>query len=137
MQETINPLSWEELSTFVINEPDIVNGPNNPYSLIRLFGKGEEQLRVTFFRDNHAWCPYCQKIWLWLESKEIPYKVRKVTMHCYGDKEDWYVKQVPSGMLPAIELDNEVITESDKILLVLESKFGYLGLPLEDPQTIY
>ena len=136
MQETIKALSWEELSTFVCEEPDIVNGANNPYSLIRLFGKKPEELRITLFRDNHAWCPYCQKVWLWLESKEIPYQVKKVTMHCYGNKEHWYLKKVPSGMLPALELDKKVITESDQILLELESSFGNLGLPLEDPQIL-
>ncbi len=136
MKETIKALTWEELSTFVYKEPDIVNGPNNPYSLIRLFNKSPEELRITLFRDNHAWCPYCQKVWLWLESKKIPYQVKKVTMHCYGNKENWYLKKVPSGMLPALELDKRIITESDQILLELESNFGSLGLPLEDPHIL-
>jgi glutathione S-transferase len=26
-------------------------------------------------------------------------------MFCYGEKEAWYTKKVPSGMLPAVELD--------------------------------
>ena len=37
---------------------------------------------MTLFRDNHAWCPYCQKVWLWLEEKQVPYKIAKVTMFC-------------------------------------------------------
>ena len=47
------------------------------------------------FRDHHAWCPYCQKIWLWLEEKKVPYRIQKVTMFCYGEKEKWYKKIVP------------------------------------------
>jgi len=39
-------------------------------------------------------------------------------MRCYGEKERWYLKKVPSGMLPAIEIENHVITESDEILFV-------------------
>ena len=41
-------------------------------------------------------------------------------MFCYGEKEAWYKRVVPSGMLPALELDGELITESDVILAHLE-----------------
>ncbi len=137
MQEAINSLSWEELSKFATNESDIINGPNNSYSLLRLFNNPKESVRVTLFRDNHAWCPYCQKVWLWLESKKIPYEIKKVTMRCYGDKEKWYLKKVPSGILPAIELDQNLITESDEILLALEAAFGQRGMPLKSSKIIY
>ena len=129
-------LSWEELSKLAQKEPDRINGPTNPYALLRLFGQSEQSVRVTLFRDHHAWCPYCQKVWLWLEWKRIPYKVKKVTMRCYGQKESWYLKKVPTGMLPAIEIDNRLLTESDEILLALESVFGPLGTPLEQPKAL-
>jgi glutathione S-transferase len=61
-----------------------------PQATLRLFGQTEADVRVTLYRDNHAWCPYCQKVWLWLEEKQIPYKIEKVTMFCYGKKEAWY-----------------------------------------------
>jgi len=92
----------------------------------RLFGADVKDIRVTLFRDNHAWCPYCQKVWLFLEMKRVPYRVRKVTMFCYGKKEKWYTKKVPSGMLPAVEIDGKIVTESDDILLALENTFGTL-----------
>ena len=47
-------------------------------------------------------------------------------MFCYGKKEPWYKAKVPSGMLPALELDGKLITESDVILHALESTFGVL-----------
>ena len=50
-------------------------------------------------------CPYCQKCWLWLEEKQVPYKVEKITMFCYGEKEAAYKRLVPSGMLPALSID--------------------------------
>ena len=53
-------------------------------------------------------------------------KVGKITMFCYGKKESWYEAKVPSGMLPALELDGKLITESDVILHALESTFGAL-----------
>ncbi len=93
-------------------------------------------MRVTLYRDHHAWCPYCQKVWLWLEEHRIPYRVRKVTMVCYGEKEPWFLRLVPSGMLPALELDGRLITESDRILEALEAAFGPLGRPLADPQVL-
>ena len=59
--------------------PDVINGPTNPHAHLRLFGKSESDVRVTLFRDKHQWCPYCQKVWLWMEEKRIPYRVQKVT----------------------------------------------------------
>ncbi len=124
------PLSWSELENLTDFQMDTVNGPTNAQACLRLFGKDESEVRVTLYRDNHAWCPYCQKIWLWLEEKRIPYRIKKVTMFCYGTKEDWYKRKVPSGMLPALELNGRIITESDDILVALEQAFGSLK-PLE------
>ena len=134
--KTIPPLSWAELEALTNFEIDRINGPTNPQSRLRLFGQSESDVRVTFYRDNHAWCPYCQKVWLWLEEKQIPYRIEKVTMFCYGEKESWYKRKVPSGMLPAIELDGVLITESDDILIALEQAFGPLVVGMEDAQVI-
>ena len=135
--QTINtPLEWKELVPLSSKGSDRLNGPTSAHSLLRLFGQPEQTVRVTLYRDHHAWCPYCQKIWLWLEWKRIPYRTRKVTMRCYGQKESLYLKKVPSGMLPALELDNRLITESDQILLALEDSFGPLGAPLESSKAL-
>ena len=130
------PLSWTELEALTDFQIDRVNGPTNAQSRLRLFGQTEADIRVTLYRDNHAWCPYCQKIWLWLEEKQIPYRIEKVTMFCYGEKESWYKRKVPSGMLPAIELDGRIVTESDDILIALEGVYGPLGLGMENPAVI-
>ena len=67
------PLSWKQLTaTSGVKWPaDKTNGPTNSQSELRLFGrsKEEEEVHVTLFRDNHAWCPYCQKVWMFLEEK--------------------------------------------------------------------
>lgn len=130
------PLSWTELAARTDFQLDPVNGPTNAQARLRLFGQTEDDVRVTLFRDNHAWCPYCQKIWLWLEEKQIPYRIEKVTMFCYGEKERWYKRIVPSGMLPALELNGRVITESDDILIALEKEYGPLGLGMKDPAVM-
>ena len=136
MNPTRNAMSWEELAIYAADPIDRINGLNNPYSSLRLFNKSESEAAVTLYRDNHAWCPYCQKVWIWLELKKIPYRVKKITMRCYGDKERWYLEKVPSGILPAIEIQNHVITESDEILFVLEKIYGPLGQSLSSPKVI-
>ena len=133
---TATPLAWPELEALDTVQTDRVNGPTNAQARLRLFGKTEADVRVTLFRDNHAWCPYCQKVWLWLEEKQIPYRIEKVTMFCYGQKEAWFKKKVPSGMLPALELDGQLITESDDILIALEGAFGPLVVGMQTPKAI-
>lgn len=133
---TTVPLTWSELEALADFQPDPVNGPTNAQSRLRLFGQDESDVRVTLYRDNHAWCPYCQKVWLWLEEKQVPYRIEKVTMFCYGDKERWYKRKVPSGMLPALELDGRLVTESDDVLMALETAFGPLVYGMRDPQVM-
>ncbi|MEO0932641.1 MAG: glutathione S-transferase family protein [Cyanobacteria bacterium J06641_2] len=133
---TTPPLSWKELETLTDYQIDTVNGSTNAKARLRLFGQSESDVRVTLYRDNHAWCPYCQKIWLWLEEKQIPYRIEKVTMFCYGEKESWYKRKVPSGMLPAIELDGRIIKESDDILIALEKVFGPLNQGMKDRKVL-
>ncbi len=133
---TIAPLSWTELKALTNFSIDPINGATNAQSRLRLFGHADADVRVTLYRDHHAWCPYCQKVWLWLEEKQIPYRIEKVTMFCYGKKESWYKRKVPSGMLPAIELDGRIITESDDILMALEHAFGPLSLGMNNPRVL-
>ena len=50
---------------------------------MRLFDLPEgEEPRVTLFRDTASWCPYCEKCWLVLEEKRVPYTVEKVNVNC-------------------------------------------------------
>ena len=125
-------LSWSALAALAPPSAERIEGPANAQATLRLFGQPEDSVRVTLFRDHHAWCPYCQKVWLWLEFRRIPYRIRKVTMRCYGPKEPWFTALVPSGMLPALELDGRLITESDRILESLERSFGPVGAPMAD-----
>ena len=119
--------TWDSLNKFEIDDLDRINGFYNSYANLRLFGHVEDDVTVTFYRDRHSWCPYCQKIWLWLEFKRIPYRVKKINMFCYGQKETWFLNKVRSGKLPAIEFKGQFITESDNIIAFLENEFGALG----------
>ncbi len=130
------PLSWAELEAHSDFSLERVQGPTNAQARLRLFGQPETAVRVTLYRDHHAWCPYCQKVWFWLEEQRIPYRIEKVTMFCYGQKERWYKQIVPSGMLPAVKLDGQLITESDDILLALEQAFGPLARAMSAPEVL-
>ncbi|MFM8662128.1 MAG: hypothetical protein ACKOCI_12495, partial [Cyanobium sp.] len=60
------PLSWSELEALVAGDPARTGsgrseGPTNAQARLRLFGQPESGVRVTLYRDHHAWCPYCQK----------------------------------------------------------------------------
>lgn len=57
-------------------------------------------------------------------------------MFCYGQKETWYKELVPSGILPALEFDGEIFTDSDTILWELEKEFGPLGQSLKDREVV-
>lgn len=120
-------------------------GEGNPHtdSLLRTFGSSKNP-DVTFFRDNAGWCPYCQKVvlplsvrkcvtnpsnltysqvWILLEEKNIPYKVEKINMRSYGDKPAEFLRKVPNGLLPAIEINGQVQTESFQIMMYLDQRY--------------
>eukprot|EP00968_Pinguiococcus_pyrenoidosus_P026110 scaffold7052_cov254-Pinguiococcus_pyrenoidosus.AAC.115 len=65
---------------------------------VRLFGHRPEDVRVTFYRDTAAWCPYCQKTWLLLEEKRIPFRVEKINMRSYGAKPKEFLEKVCAGV---------------------------------------
>lgn len=91
---------------------------------LRLFdARDASEVRVTLYRDTAAWCPYCEKVWLALEEKRVPYKVEKVNMNCYGEKPDWFWKMQPSGGIPVAKVNGVVIKESNDILQAIEQEF--------------
>jgi glutathione S-transferase len=100
---------------------------------VRYFGESRDKPRVTLYRDQAAWCPYCQKVWLLLEAKEVDYTISKVPMRSYGDKPDSFMARVPRGLLPAIEIDGRLMTESLDIMFRIESVFFDKQRPMFPP----
>lgn len=133
--------SWPELKALVeakqmalgVNflNPDLEAGPTHAAALKRTFGKSEP-IRVKLYRDHASWCPYCHKVWLQLEEKQIPYTIEKINMRAYGDKPPSFLAKVPGGLLPALELDGRMVTESNVIMALLEDTFPYS--PLRPPK---
>jgi glutathione S-transferase len=58
---------------------------------------------------------------LLIEEKEIPVQIDLVPMRSYGDKPREFMQKVPSGLLPAIQVNGgQVITESQVIMELLD-----------------
>eukprot|EP00931_Biecheleriopsis_adriatica_P056696 TRINITY_DN33608_c0_g1_i2.p1 TRINITY_DN33608_c0_g1~~TRINITY_DN33608_c0_g1_i2.p1 ORF type:complete len:458 (+),score=89.48 TRINITY_DN33608_c0_g1_i2:52-1374(+) len=102
---------------------DVSQGAPSSQAALRTFGTPESQIRVTLYRDNHAWCPYCHKVWLQLEAKQVPYRVKKVSMNCYGTKSKDFLAKTPRGLLPALEIDGQFYTGSSHIMQLIEESF--------------
>lgn len=100
---------------------------------VRYFGDSREKPRITLYRDTAAWCPYCQKVWLLLEAKEVDYSISKVNMRSYGDKPEEFLNKVPRGLLPAVEIDGKLMTESLDIMFALERMFPDTSKPMFPP----
>jgi len=111
---------------------------NPTRSSLRLFGTEERDVRVVYWRDSAAWCPYCMKTQLFLEESRIPYRVEWVNMMSYGSKPTQFLRMNPRGLLPVMEVADEVITDSDRIISRLEQEHfaGSIELlpPTGDPR---
>jgi len=104
------------------------HGPLNPAATrdgtLRLFdAKEESDVQLTLYRDPAYWCPYCERLSMQLEVKRIPHRIRTINMRCYGQKPPYYLAMVPSGLLPAVEYQGRVYTESLDIMLMIEDEF--------------
>ena len=89
----------------------------NAMAKLRIFDKDEEAAqKVTLYRDSASWCPYCHKVWMLLEEKQIPYKVEKVNMACYGEKPPDFLALQPNGQIPVAVIDGAVLRSSDAII---------------------
>jgi glutathione S-transferase len=99
-------------------------GPPTASANLRLFDAPDGyEPRVTLYRDGSSWCPYCQKVWMQLEEKRIPYKVERINMRCYGEKPAWFQRET-GGLLPVVRLDGDLITDSVSIMFALERAFA-------------
>ena len=137
--------SWDDLSKLLKKQQTkeeinfrakLSNGEiHSPLASMRLFGS-DTKPRTTFYRDHASWCPYCQKVWIALEEKQVSYEIIKVDMNCYAGengKPADFLRIQPTGTLPcAIIQDDDsqsrVISESDQIIDVIDS-MGRIGTP--------
>lgn len=121
--------TWQELEKRLPSKSKQSSTNTGPSAAAttRLFGRSDEPV-VTLYRDSAAWCPYCQKVWIALEEKQIPYQVVRIDMRCYGKgKPSEFLKLQPNGNLPCavfrdVQTNREtVVRESNDIIDGLEA----------------
>jgi glutathione S-transferase len=102
------PLSWEELDALL---------PKT----------SQDEPVLTLYRDTNGWCPFCERVWVALRVKKLPFKETLVSLE---SKPDWYKDLVPSTMVPAVLLhgsaetnERKIIWESIDILKALDDAF--------------
>lgn len=78
-----------------------------------------EKPSVLLYRDTHAWCPFCERVWFALEEKQIPFETELIDL---SNKPQWYKDMVPTALVPAVKIEGELVYESKDILLALEKK---------------
>jgi pyrimidodiazepine synthase len=80
---------------------------------------------------TNRFCPYCQRVVLILDAKNIPYEIVNINLL---NKPDWMYDKSPMGKIPAIEMDNgEVLYESLIIADYLDEKYPQRQLHPKDP----
>jgi len=77
---------------------------------------------------------------LLIEEKQVPIQIELVPMRSYGDKPQEFMRKVPGGLLPAIEVNGKIITESSVIMELLDKwhppSEGFKPMmPLDDDGT--
>ncbi len=64
--------------------------------------KEEEETQepvLTLYRDTNGWCPFCERVWVCIRAKNLPYQERLIALF---DKPDWYKEMVPTTQVPAV-----------------------------------
>ncbi|HEY9803100.1 MAG TPA: glutathione S-transferase family protein [Leptolyngbyaceae cyanobacterium] len=136
IQNTIS--SWEELLETARNYTPArrVKRPGQspstapvPSSLHKLPPNTEPP--VLLYRDTNSWCPFCERVWFALEEKEIPFATEFIDL---SNKPKWYTDLVPTTLVPAAKIEDNLIYESKDILLALEERFPTPALLPENPE---
>mmetsp|Transcript_37208 Transcript_37208/g.65334 ORF Transcript_37208/g.65334 Transcript_37208/m.65334 type:complete len:499 (+) Transcript_37208:63-1559(+) len=93
---------------------------------------------VTLYRDTNGWCPFCERVWLILRAKGIPYDEQLISLQ---NKPEWYKALVPTSLVPAVlfhgdddEGRNErrIVWESSDIIAALDEEFPDMPKMLHD-----
>lgn len=86
-----------------------------------------ETPKVTLYRDTNGWCPFCERVWVILRAKCIPYDEQLISLQ---NKPSWYKALVPTTLVPAVLFhgddsanERRIVWESTDILRALDEEF--------------
>jgi len=91
-----------------------------PQATIPLVQHGDVADGVVFYRDTNAWCPFCERVYLYLLEAAIEHEQTFVDISP-GNKPDWYKEVIPTGQTPSLSLGGKPVWESNEIITALEA----------------
>ncbi|RWW82288.1 hypothetical protein BHE74_00009249 [Ensete ventricosum] len=66
-------------------------------------------------------CPFCQRVLLTLEEKNVPYELKLIDL---SEKPQWFLEINPEGKVPVIDFgDGKWVQDSDVITVIIEEKY--------------
>eukprot|EP01129_Flabellula_baltica_P005940 TRINITY_DN2184_c0_g1_i2.p1 TRINITY_DN2184_c0_g1~~TRINITY_DN2184_c0_g1_i2.p1 ORF type:complete len:140 (-),score=33.13 TRINITY_DN2184_c0_g1_i2:472-891(-) len=77
--------------------------------------------------------PYCTKVLIAFQEKGIDFVLQIVNLAFGDNRLPYFLKVNPRGKVPAVKVRDEVITESNSILLWVESKYPQNSLLPRNP----
>lgn len=88
----------------------------------------EREPVLTFYRDTNGWCPFCERVWVCIRAKNLPYQERLISLF---NKPEWYKEIVPTTQVPALLFHNsdpdgnsrKLVWESLDIMKALDDMF--------------
>jgi len=83
-----NPPSWDDLASVLEELSPLKEGEDT-----------SQEPQLTLYRDTNGWCPFCERVWVAVRAKGIPYRERLINLK---DKPDWYKELVPTTLVPAV-----------------------------------
>ena len=125
------PPSWDELSNTLAARDSDSNIPSP---------------RVTLYRDTNGWCPFCERVWLVLRAKGIPFDEQLISLQ---NKPEWYKALVPTTLVPAVlfhesgidengeeakKNERRIVWESSDIIKALDEQFPEHPMLVESPE---
>mmetsp|Transcript_21470 Transcript_21470/g.46649 ORF Transcript_21470/g.46649 Transcript_21470/m.46649 type:complete len:424 (+) Transcript_21470:129-1400(+) len=77
--------------------------------------------RPTLFRERHGWCPYSERVWLALESSNVPYDTIRIDNTGPGRKPPYFA----GGLTPQMRWpDGENQGESMDLVQEVDARYG-------------
>jgi len=85
---------------------------------------------LTLYRDTNGWCPFCERVWIVIRAKNLPYRERLISLFA---KPEWYKEIVPTTQVPAVLFHDpasadepnarKIVWESKDIMKALDDQF--------------
>jgi len=86
---------------------------------------------------HNAMSTCSQKVRFVLAEKELPYESHEIDLIAGGQHQDWYVKLNPKHVVPTIDHDGKILTESSLIIQYLDRISDRSPLSPSDPYAAY